>query len=906
MKTIFTNLVCVLGFVLFLTAKLIAQTTISGTVLDKSSKEKLVGVSVSLKGGQGTSTDASGHFSFKTTKQKPFTLVISYIGYQTLEQQITGFSTNLSFELNQQGILGQEVVVAASRTPERILESPVSIERMSTAAIQQAAAPSFYDALANLKGVESSAQSLTFKSINTRGFNSNGNERFNQFVDGMDNQAPGLNFSIGNIVGLSEIDVDNAELLPGASSALYGAGGINGTLLMTSKSPFTYQGLSVQLKTGLNHINDVQQKVSVYNDYSLRYAKAFNNRFAFKVDFSYLKANDWQARNYNDYDRLNTVTKNGTRTTDPNYDGVNVYGDEINTTFGATAGLLNGKTVSRTGYNENALVDYATKSIKTLGALHYKFNDNLEAIAQANYGIGTSVYTGSDRYSLKNFTLGQYKLELRGTDFFLRGYTTQERSGDAYNATALGTLINEYWKPSTTWFTQFAQAYNGARLGSPLVLTPVGLTGPQSDAVAQQIARSIADNGRPQPGSAAFQTLKDQITSKTIGPGGGAKFNDKSNLYNAEGMYNFSKLLNNAVDILVGANYRVYKLHSDGTLFDDLTRSINISEVGAYTQIEKKLLNDQLKLTGSIRYDKNQNFDGQFTPRISGVYTVVPNNNIRVSYQTGYRNPTTQNQYIDLLVRANTRIIGGLPELVDKYNLNTNKGYTLQSFQQFSATGNPAVLQQYTFTKFKPESVQAYEIGYKGLVTSKLLLDAYYYYNQYKNFISNQIFIQNPTPGNPAGLANYRVFTTYVNNPAKVKTNGYAIGADYQLYKFNLTGNVSYNKLTNSSNGLISQYNTPEYRYNLGVNSSNIYKNIGFNVQYRWQDQFLWESAFVTGTVPAFGTVDAQVSYKITSAKCTLKVGGSNILNKYYFTSYGNPQIGAIYYVSLLFDQLLK
>ena len=906
MRKIFTHKICAFLLIVFSTAKVFAQTTISGTVTDKNSHEKLIGVSVSLRGGTGTSTDAAGHFSFKTTRPKPFMLIISYIGYQTLEQQISGSSANLNFELQQQGILGQEVVVAASRTPERILESPVSIERMGTTAIRQSAAPSFYDALANLKGVELSAQSLTFKSVNTRGFNTNGNERFNQFVDGMDNQAPGLNFSIGNIVGLSELDVDNAELLPGASSALYGAGGINGTLLLTSKSPFTYQGLSVLLKTGVNHVNDDQQKAAVYNDYSLRYAKAFNNRFAFKVDFSYLKANDWQARNYTDYNRLNSVTKTGTRTTDPNYDGVNVYGDEINTIFGATAGLLNGQTVSRTGYNENTLVDYGTKSIKTLAALHYKFNDNLELIAQGNYGIGTSVYTGSDRYSLKNFTLGQYKLELKGADFFLRGYTTQERSGDAYNATALGTLINEYWKPSTTWFTQFAQAYNGARLGSPAVLMPAGLTGPQSDAVAQQIARSIADNGRPQPGSSAFEALKDQVTGKTIGPGGGAKFNDKSNLYNAEGMYNFSKLLNNVVDVLVGANYRVYKLHSDGTLFDDLSRSININEVGAYTQVVKKLFDDKLKLTGSVRYDKNQNFEGRFTPRISGVYTFLPNNNIRLSYQTGYRNPTTQNQYIDLLVRPNTRIIGGLPEILDKYNLNTNKAYTLESFRQFSATGNPAVLQQYTFSKFKPESVQAYEIGYKGLVTDKLLLDAYYYFNQYKNFISNQILIQNPTPGNPAGLANYQAYTTYVNNPATVKTNGFALGADYRLYKFNLTGNVSYNQLNSSSNGLINQYNTPKYRYNLGVNSSNIYKNIGFNAQYRWQDQFLWESPFATGVVAAFGTVDAQVSYKITAAKCTLKVGGSNVLNKYYVTSYGNPQIGAVYYVSLLFDQLLK
>src|SRR5690606_10582753 len=126
----------------------------------------------------------------------------------------------------------------------------------------------------------------------------------------------------------------------------------------------------------------------------------------------------------------------------------------------------------------------------------------------------------------------------------------------------------------------------------------------------------------------------------------------------------------------------------------------------------KKLANDRIKLTGSLRYDKNENFEGRFTPRFTGVFTVAKNNNIRLSYQTGFRIPTTQNQYIDLEVRSKTRIIGGLPELVNKYNLNTNKGYTQASFQKFRQTLNPADLEQYTFGELKPERVQAYEIGY--------------------------------------------------------------------------------------------------------------------------------------------------------------------------------------------------
>lgn len=878
-----------------------AQTTLSGSVNDRTTKEPLPGASITIKGKiSGTSTDQNGRFSFSVSDNPPFTILISYIGYKSTEQEISGSASNLVIELDQQAVLGQELVISATRTPERILESPVSIERVGPQAIRDVAAPSFYDAVTTLKGAEVSTQSLTFKSVNTRGFNSNGNTRFNQFIDGMDNQAPGLNFSVGNIVGISDLDADNIELLPGASSALYGAGGTNGTLLMTSKSPFQYPGLSMQFKTGINHVDNAQHKRAGWQDMSVRYAKVWNNKFAFKTTISYTQGQDWQAQDYSNFNRLQQAPKAGDRTTDPNFDGVNIYGDEINTTFGATAGLLAGQTVSRTGYMEKDLVNYDAKSLKTSTSLHYKLSDQVEAIFQANYGRGNSVYTGLDRYSLTRFNLGQYKLELKGNNFFVRGYTTQERSGDAYNATALGSLINEYWKPSTTWFTQYAQTYNAARLG----LLPGGV---QTDAQAHNTARTIADTGRPQPGSGTFYGLKELITSRTIGPGGGARFNDKSNLYHAEAMYNFTNMFNNAVEFLAGTSFRRNKLNSGGTIFDDANSPIYVDEYGAYAQLGKKFF-DRLKLVGSVRYDKNENFDGRFTPRISGVYTVAENNNIRLSYQTGFRNPTNQNQYIDLEVRPGTRVIGGLPGSLSKYNLYTNKGYTLASFQQFVAGGgtNPALLQPYTFTDLKPESVQAYEIGYKGLISSKLLIDAYYYYNSYKDFISTLVLVQNPTPGNPAGLANPLVFSTAVNNTAKVNSQGWALGLDYPINKFNLSGNVSFNKITNKNPTFVDEYNTPKFRYNLGLGNREVFRNVGFNLSYRWQGEYLWQSTFVTGTVPAFGTLDGQVSFKIPSYKSTLKIGGSDIFNKYYRTSYGNPTVGGMYYVSLLFDEFLK
>jgi len=937
---------------------------ISGTVRDNATNEPIPGVGITVKGKTaGTATDNSGKYSFKTTEKAPFTIVISYVGYTSIEKEITGSISNLDFNLESATILGNEVVISASRTPERILESPVSVERMGPAAIKELSAPSFYDALTNMKGVEVSTQSLTFKSVNTRGFNANGNTRFNQYVDGMDNQAPGLNFSVGNIIGISDLDLDNVELLAGASSALYGAGGINGTMLMTSKSPFTYQGPSFQVKTGVNHIDDSNMGNQEYKQMDIRLAKAWNNRFAVKGTFSFLQAKDWQANNYSNFDRVARSFKEGDRSSDPNYDGINVYGDEINTNilgvsrllqagfqaqsaagfagvnqlislfpnynydqyvgtitapgspFGALApaipylGIVKGlrnntigsQNVSRTGYNEVNLVDYDTQSLKTSGSLHYKFSPTIEGIAQINWGTGTSVYTGSDRYSLRNFSIGQYKLELKGQDFFVRGYTTQERSGDSYISSILGSFINEVNRPSegpatnptSGWFAQYALAYSAALLkGAP-------------EAAAHEAARNVADQGRMVPGTGPYEAVKHNIMNNTIASGKGAKFDDKTNLYHYEGLYNFSNALDNVFELQVGGSYRIYQLRSGGTIFDDLTNDININEYGAFAQLAKKMFDDKFKLSLSGRYDKSTNFDGRFTPRISGVYTVAPNNNIRVSYQTGYRNPTTQNQYIDLSVAGGAQhLIGGIPSMLNKYNMFGNKPYTDVSYRAFTnsiAAGapNPALLQAYNFDSkgVRPESVQAYEVGYRGLLGTNLLLDAYAYYNTYKNFITAVEVYQFDSSKNK-----YFKFGAPVNAAGKVTSYGGALGLDYLISNFNLSGNVSYNELGDLPVDYINDFNTPTVRYNLGIGNKEVIKNIGFNVNYRWQDGFYWNSSFASGDVPAFGTVDAQVNLKIPSVNSMIKLGGSNILNKYYFTSYGNPSVGALYYIGLTYN----
>ncbi|MDX1673053.1 MAG: carboxypeptidase-like regulatory domain-containing protein [Balneolaceae bacterium] len=311
------------------------DTTISGTVLEADTGEPLVGVNIKVKGKvAGTSTNPDGSFSLTVRQDPPLTLVFSMVGFTTREVDITqNNTTGLTVELSESPILGEEVVVSASRVEETLLESPVAIEKIDVIGVQQAPSPSFYESLANLKGVDFSSQSLTFKSVNTRGFNSNGNVRFVQLIDGIDNQAPGLNFPVGNVVGISDLDLESAELIPGVASALYGPNALNGILLLRSKSPFEYQGLSAMVKTGINHIDsNVEDNPRFYQDYQIRFANAISNKFAYKFTASYLDAVDFVAQDFRDQGpAVNGIAERGATSRNGNrvYDGVNVYGDAL-------------------------------------------------------------------------------------------------------------------------------------------------------------------------------------------------------------------------------------------------------------------------------------------------------------------------------------------------------------------------------------------------------------------------------------------------------------------------------------------------------------------------------------------------------------------------------------------------
>ena len=907
--------------------------TVSGKVSDESGT--LVGVNVLVKGKvQGTVSDRDGNFSLDVA-ESPVTLVFSIVGYETKEVNVSSSVSDLEVNLSESILLGSEVVVSASRVEQSILEAPVTIEKMDLLEIQNAATADFMDQLEHIKGVKVSRGSLNFAAVNTRGFATDANTRFVQLVDGMDTSAPLLNFPTGNLVGINPLDLESVEIVPGSSSALYGPNAFNGTMLMTSKNPFEYQGLSVQVLQGYTTANRTGNNNENYAKYNIRYSKAFNDKLAFKVNFSYDMATDWVADDYitnvdASGNALGTVDMRG----QPNFNGLNLHGDE--TVISLPLSLANFAWTSvlpeqvldlrRTGIPEEYLLDNNdAKNMKYDIGLNYRFNDNLEASLLYRKGGGNTIYTGAQKYALRDFGQQFIKLGLKSSRLNVNVYQSVTDAGDSYNIGALGAIMNEAFSPTAAaggWGQTYLTTYILSMQGSVPGVDAGNI------AAAHAAARGQADASTPAPGSAEFMAVRDQVIKNRFQDpeNPGASFYDNSKLTHAEFTWDATDWM------LVGANFRNYGIFTDGTIFNEdpdgtgVNERIQISEWGAFVQLNKEVL-EGLKLSGSLRYDKNQNYEGRLTPRFSGVYTFAETHNIRLSYQTGFRNPDTQSQFIFFPAGTST-LLGTARANAERYGVMEGGAYTNASYRAFQASGgrldpatgaiiggNAELLQVANVDYIKPERSSSFEIGYKGIIGDVLLVDMNYYNTNYDDFEGGEnVNAMNATTHKgqpiPAG------YTWALNSNTKddVKSWGFGMGLTLDIGSgFKLTGNYNYknleiNGVPPGESDFISYFNTPNNMYSFTFANRELFKNFGFSASLRFQDDFLYESTFANMMIPAYGAFDAQVNYKIESIKTIVKVGGNHIGigNNDYRARPGGPFIGKLFYVSLTFDEFLN
>jgi hypothetical protein len=483
---------------------------------------------------------------------------------------------------------------------------------------------------------------------------------------------------------------------------------------------------------------------------------------------------------------------------------------------------------------------------------------------------------------------------------------TNENSGNTLIAGPTAQLINEGWKPSYNadtgdgWYPQ----YTGA-------LIQALATGADLNS-AHLAARSYADIGRPELGSNEFNTLKNEISGRPITEGG-TLFLDRSKLYNVAFQYNFADVIKWA-EIIAGLNYRVYNLNSKGTLFPDEDGPINMYEYSGYVQAIKRLLQDKLTLTGSIRLDNNTLFAGtKPTSRLSSVFEVAPDNYIRLSYQNAYSFPSNIQSLQNTLTGTNpvSFAAGGSSYLLnDTYHFDQYVPYTLKSVEVYQQTNDPADLKQYYVADIKPQSANSFELGYAALLGNRVLVDVLGYYATWENFIAYTDVANTPGTQDPAAFldpATYVKYNIAYNSAAAVNTFGYAASVSVDLSKnFVVKANYYSDHISSDEEGGTTRFNTPKYHVNMEFGNTGFGPNkvFSFNTTLRYKPSYFYQVAggLGKGTVPSSAVIDASVGYKIAAAKSTVKIGGTNITNKYYSTGIANPMIGGLYYISLAYN----
>lgn len=796
------------------------------------------------------------------------------------------------------------------------MRAPVSVETMSLQTIQQSSQPGFFDAIQNLKGVQVISPSIGFKVINSRGFANTTNVRFVQMVDGVDNQAPHIGAPIANTLGPNDLDIYSVEVVPGSASALYGMNAINGIANFITKDPFRYQGLSVSQKAGVNNINAHETSATFFPETNLRFAKAINESWAFKINGAFMKGTDWYANNRTDLNPAANASTGLIGELNPGRDIVNVYADE---SANRRTRTLGGKqyVVSRTGYSEMEVADYGIQNFKGDASVFFRPIGKMEVSYTYRFAHQNNIYQRTNRFRFDDYVTQQHVLQYHSASIQLKTYLTKENTGESYNIRSMAENIDRTFKTDNVWFSDFSNHFNSS------VTNGISIT----DAINS--ARGFADNGRYIPHSAQMNHLIDSLRDINNWDYGAA-LRVRATLAHSEFQHDLSNVLfgnSSSISLLYGLDFRNYFIVPDGNYFINPTENgenLNYWKAGGFIQSSINLFKDKVKVSAVVRIDKNQYFGPKINPRLAVVYSPAPLHNIRISAQTGYRFPSIFEAFSNINSGGRKRV-GGLPVMSSGIFENSYTQASITSFQRAvqadvntsGITLSDAILKEQRllkknpYTYLQPEHVTSFEAGYRSaLFNERLKVDVDFYYNIYKNLMA-QIDANIPKSLNQDSMGYYlqsnsrqNLYRLWTNSKTISYNYGSSFGVSYDMSnKFRIGGNFTYAKLsrTEQRDGLEDGFNTPEWIYNVFVASPDFYKNLGFSINYRQQASYLWQSALATGNVDSYSTLDCQLTAAVLKNSLQLKLGATNLTNRYYYSFVGGPAIGGFYYLSATF-----
>jgi outer membrane receptor protein involved in Fe transport len=781
----------------------------------------------------------------------------------------------------------------------------------------------------------------------------------------MNNQAPVFGFGVGNLIGLHDIDVQSVEILPGAASALYGADAYKGIVFINSKNPFDHEGFDISYRRGQTEQDAAG--INMFEDFAIRMGGKINDKLAIKATVSHKWGTEWAAEDYRHTDNRNIIE--GYSINNPDYNAVNVEGEQALTSpqwFGAIAanpatpaalapGLLQLSalapnyfdTTRTTGYKLVDLIGNDTYNTKGNFAIHYRPNSDTEISVQSLIGTGKApLYTGATVYNLDEVLVQQHKVELKSGGLKAKFFYTHEDAGntsvsqlDAVNVANAqpGGLLNG-------WGGTYLQTYLGGialSRGIPPAQALLGVMGqiqghitgvygevlaglrPASDLASLSIsdlygdttpfhmaARAAANANMLVPGTAAFNEALASSRSNPLEIGRGSLVQDVSKIFNYEVDYDFGDKFDFG-NLIVGASLRNYELATGGTLYTDYDAPIEYSEYGAYAQLKSDLLDEKVSMTASVRYDKQSVLDdGNFTPRLGFLVNLSENQNLRITAQTGFRNPTNQDKFIGLNNGA-FFILGNERGSVNRFNRtvamrNGNPGtftgnYVMEN--SLNQLDNSAADLNFA----KAETVSTVELGYR-FNSPGFTFDVSGYYNAYKDKIAG-VYVYTPlvdatytTPA--AAMAGGNFFEFQVDS--NIDNDFSAYGLSFEAIKTlspSLTANLvyEYNDLDYTPDPIVEvnmSWNTPEHRVKAGLNYE-LDKAVNISANGRYNSEYYYESSFFNTDVPENVVFDAKLSIAMKSLNSIIEIGGNNIGGENYIAIPGSGLVGTTYYAAL-------
>jgi outer membrane receptor protein involved in Fe transport len=904
-------------------------------VVDAQTGETLAGAVVSIKGTvQGLLADDNGLVDLGKAVpalSDSVRLVVSYNGYRALETSAAAATRTGTLRLEPADILLDAVVVSASRTSEKWLASPAPVQKLTLAELGRSPAFNTFQALANVAGLDLTSSSFTLQNLNSRGFSLPNNLRFVQRIDGMEMIGPGIGLQMGSFAAFNDLDFESVEVINGPASSLYGPNAFNGVSSITTRDPFEYPGLSANVKTGFNLTGAAGTTPYPLVEAAVRYARPVNNRLAFKLTASVLRATDWWATNtadMTDYSRYPPLPQGLV------YNGTNVYGDEF-------VGRFGGLPVARTGYPEMQLRDKGLSLANASASVVYRLTPETRLTVLGRFAVGTGVYLADARYYLNNFQYHQAKAELTGKHYFVRAYLNAENAGPrSSNFNRLALLLNQSARSDSAWGQVFTRAFAGeynqalAALGLPAVAPGDAQAARQladgntdllrnyySQTGQLQRALELAGGPRLQPGTPEFDAALDRFTGRNVSEGG-ANIDLRSQVYTTEAQYDFRHLVP-WLDLQAGGSFRLQNVTSDNTIFyNDRNGRIGY-ETGLYLQAGRNFWQERLRLTGSARLDQSWLTAVQVSPRLGASLALdaARSRFVRVNLQTAFRNPSLQSAYLNSEYIFNTRFLGAAREVADAFGL-TRSAYTLASvfeYQARAAAGDPtaeAALVRYEYRDIRPERVQTLDIGFRGKLMPRLRADFGYYLNRYVDLFEGRAFaapltanLPNDLPLTPAQLLDGQFSTIGIeaNSSRIVYSHGVTLIAAYDLTRHWLvSANYSYNALLSESGNELGAFNTPNHKLNAAVTATDLFDRLGFQLSARYNGAYDFSFAALRGQVPAYVVVDAQVQYRLPAFRSTVRLGATNLLNSQHIEVIGGPNIGTTVYVQVHFDSFLQ